>query len=1103
MLPTGGIYAMKKRKKPVQKSPKPPPPEGVKSNPSKRHRDRLNQELNKLTSLLPFPDDVRARLDKLSILRLIVGYLKVKGFFMATMKKKNTGWLGDLPGTFGGNGHSGLQINGETFSEAELLLQALDGFIIAVTADGYVFYVSSTIQDYLGFQQSDVIYQSVFELIHTDDRAMFRCQLHWALNPPAYSNQESEPGADVLPANQNLQNGATTYTPDQLPPENSAFLERNFVCRFRCLLDNSSGFLALTFKGRLKFLHGQNKRSEDGSVQPPQLALFAIASPLQPPSILELRTKTFIFQTKHKLDFTPMACDSRGKIVLGYTEMELCMRGTGYQFIHAADMMYCADNHVRMIKTGESGMTVFRLLTKLAGWIWVQANARLVYKGGRPDCIIARQRALSNEEGEEHLRKRALQLPFSFATGEAVLYQNNLPQFTDPVLPKDKTSKGRKISEVEQKAVDPSSILGAMMKQDESVYVSHPGTEPRFPLPVIPSKEDEGWHIDQNGLSIKPEGDPVLAILETLLENGDVVEGSLQGLDVGDLDLEGWEENLLQMEQDISESTGLVGHLGGEVASFLEDILFKQEKNKGTSFVDGVCPPSVCLQHMTPGQPQPNSLASQRQSTVTASGQRHCIDTLHSPGLHQLQINVPQNGQRSTIQNSFPPGQAPAAEVISDRERVLDQFNMRFNPANQSRQCPVKGDISSSMHVFQPGECSFPTDFSGRPLELPCRTQTNINNTPVGPGHKQSPSSISQMCRWPVAASTVPQPSTFLSPQNLMGGATDQLGDDARNIWEPLATGQPGLQTADIGLSSQAILTASRHWGAQGHYNSYTEQGLPGGVRAEYSQERNVQALLGGSVEYSRGMVPSSFGGEAVEYSRGRGVPSFGVGGMEYHQGKPNASNHLQGPNFNTQTPPVMGHAYQQQQTLSQNQPFSSSLSRVTFQPSTSCMQRPAQQNRCLKPSGQEEEAGYHTASDISGRIVDSKSHDPLAPSAPKAYVYPLCGYDKTVPPPQRGSIPQHQNLEACYALSTAEEAFYFQNIPEDSQLSLNAASQMGSGFNRSSVCQFEPGCPSVSLTDGQQLFSYNIQLEQCHQMEESTLMGFTPAGPAQSHILS
>uniref|UniRef100_A0A8D2PHT0 Aryl hydrocarbon receptor n=1 Tax=Zosterops lateralis melanops TaxID=1220523 RepID=A0A8D2PHT0_ZOSLA len=438
-------------------SVKPSPAEGVKSNPSKRHRDRLNAELDRLASLLPFPQDVIAKLDKLSVLRLSVSYLRAKSFFDVALKSSSS----TRPERNGIQETSRIGKCGEGMQilEGELLLQALNGFVLVVTADALVFYVSSTIQDYLGFQQSDIIHQSVFELIHTEDRPEFQRQLHWALNPA----QSGDSGPSVQGDN-GFSQPATYYNPDQLPPENSSFMERNFICRLRCLLDNSSGFLAMNFQGRLKFLHGQNKKGKDGAALSPQLALFAVATPLQPPSILEIRTKNFIFRTKHKLDFTPTGCDAKGKIILGYTEAELCMRGTGYQFIHAADMLYCAENHIRMMKTGESGMTVFRLLTKENRWAWLQANARLVYKNGRPDYIIATQRPLTDEEGAEHLRKRNMKLPFMFATGEAVLYES-----------KSTVGKGAKAT-LHDESVDPNSLLGVMLRQDESVYLCPPAS---------------------------------------------------------------------------------------------------------------------------------------------------------------------------------------------------------------------------------------------------------------------------------------------------------------------------------------------------------------------------------------------------------------------------------------------------------------------------------------------------------------------------------------------------------------------------------------------------------------------------------------------------
>uniref|UniRef100_A0AAQ6IME9 Aryl hydrocarbon receptor n=1 Tax=Anabas testudineus TaxID=64144 RepID=A0AAQ6IME9_ANATE len=614
---------------------KQPPAEGAKSNPSKRHRDRLNGELERLASLLPFPEEVTASLDKLSILRLSVSYLRAKNFFSVALNSRN----GATPGGVNDDDSKTAGAAGNKIPEGELLLQALNGFVLVITASGTIFYSSQTIQDYLGFHQTDIMHQSVYELVHTEDQQELRRNLHWALNPPpasAPSNNDDLP-QEVEP---DSSSSLVTYNPEQLPPENSSFLERSFVCRFRCLLDNSSGFLALNIQGRLKFLHGQNHRQENGGKVPPQLALFAIATPLQPPSILEIRTKNMIFRTKHKLDFTPMACDAKGKIVLGYTEAELRVRGSGYQFIHAADMLYCAENHVRMIKTGESGLTVFRLLTKENRWKWVQANARLVYKNGKPDYIIATQRPLLDEEGGEHLQKRSMHLPFTYATGEALLYQSNHPiaGFRDGSHEKTiSKSKKSRTDRLVRDGLDPGSLLGALMSQDVSVYVSQPAVEPKMSFHssffdqmsfsvTEPSSLQRSW--DEPSIGMVGPGvtepstsfDPLLATLDSLsLEGQGVVDaeeggcsngelfGALEGLGLSaeDLELLLLDERMIRVEMDPEHVPTLDDLLtNDEILSYIYDSI---EGKADSTEHEGQVPPSTALVTATAVSPTPTT----------------------------------------------------------------------------------------------------------------------------------------------------------------------------------------------------------------------------------------------------------------------------------------------------------------------------------------------------------------------------------------------------------------------------------------------------------------------------------------------------------------
>jgi len=159
-------------------------------NASKRHRDRVNIEFNNLAKLLPFPENVIAKLDKSSILRLAVSYIRAKSFFKdalpvngdeQTVEKSKFPSNDDL--------YKGIL---EETCITEFFLQALDGFLIVITEDLKVLYVSESVREYLGYCQAGIIHESFLQFIHWGDEDSIKVALQFD------QHQEDDSTPDVI-----------------------------------------------------------------------------------------------------------------------------------------------------------------------------------------------------------------------------------------------------------------------------------------------------------------------------------------------------------------------------------------------------------------------------------------------------------------------------------------------------------------------------------------------------------------------------------------------------------------------------------------------------------------------------------------------------------------------------------------------------------------------------------------------------------------------------------------------------------------------------------------------------------------------------------------
>jgi len=341
-------------------------------NPSKRHRDRLNLELENLSKLLPFSEDVIARLDKLSILRLSVSYLRNKNFYKGTKGGIQEKDIENLISKENANKDGQFR---------SFFNQALGGFFIVVTVDGELFYVSEKVKEYLGYSQSQVLHQSFVTLVHDDDQDEVATILKGSPTPKIVEVKENEPIDSI--------------------PEYEAN-DKDFVVRLKSALNTNTSDLYKPFRvcGSIRKLH------IEPSVENLKYALFAFCTPARTDcSMLEVRIKTTLFCSKNRIDLSFLDLDARGKEFFGYSKKDIFGRSS-YVLVHRQDLQHLRCKHSEIMTCGKSSVGSFRLMSKNNEWAWVCGYARVLYKNGKPDFLVTTNRIMSDEEGQAMLKIR-------------------------------------------------------------------------------------------------------------------------------------------------------------------------------------------------------------------------------------------------------------------------------------------------------------------------------------------------------------------------------------------------------------------------------------------------------------------------------------------------------------------------------------------------------------------------------------------------------------------------------------------------------------------------------------------------------------------------
>ncbi|KAJ7303887.1 hypothetical protein JRQ81_011396 [Phrynocephalus forsythii] len=298
-------------------------------------RSKETEVFYQLAHTLPFARGVSAHLDKASIMRLTISYLRMH-------KLLNSGeWRNE--------------VEAEEQVDA-YYLKALDGFLMVLTEEGDMIYLSENVNKHLGLSQLELIGHSVFDFIHPCDQEELQ---------------------DVLSPRQGFSKKKEVKTERSF----SLRMKSTLTTRGRTVNLKSATWKVLHCSGHMRCYApakpAEGKEAEGGFAEPPLRCLVLICEAIPHPANIETPLASGTFLSRHTMDMKFTYCDDRIAELAGYTPEDL-LGCSLYEYIHALDSDAVIKSVNTLLSKGQAATGLYRFLARNGGYLWTQTQATVI-----------------------------------------------------------------------------------------------------------------------------------------------------------------------------------------------------------------------------------------------------------------------------------------------------------------------------------------------------------------------------------------------------------------------------------------------------------------------------------------------------------------------------------------------------------------------------------------------------------------------------------------------------------------------------------------------------------------------------------------------------